>query len=86
MSDTIDRMALAIWKANGEPDVFDTYAEELCVAARAALEALREPTEAMIERGSQIAVAADFDITGAYRVVGTVSRDVWRAMVDEALR
>ncbi len=54
--------------------------------ASAALEAIREPTEAMIERGSQITVAADFDTTGAYRLVGTVSPDVWRAMVGEALR
>jgi hypothetical protein len=73
MSEMVDRVAAAIreseaywWNRDDEPD--DGLAETL---ARAAIEAMREPTLAVLEAGPS---EPYMDI------------DVWRAMIDEALK
>lgn len=49
--------------------------------ARAAIEALREPTKAMLLRGRSVEVNGD----EANRPVGWVADDVWQVMIDAAL-
>lgn len=76
----IERMAFALWDQNGrpmlgaEPDMrmFRTH-------ARAALAAMREPTEQMVEDGADM---LSRDVEANHR---EVAKDVWRAMVASAL-
>lgn len=61
--------------------------EEDIAAARAAIEAMREPTEVMLpERGVRVGFFSDADgIEDNMYVDKDEARDVWRAMVDAAL-
>lgn len=68
----IEKVARAIALSNRAPDSDDwpVYVND----AKAAIEAMREPTEVMVEDGQD----ARLDGGGYY--------DVWRAMIDAALR
>ncbi len=74
----IERIAQAIYEAAG--DAAEDY-EEWCsmpmaeAAARAVLAAMREPTEAMCDAGH----------LGHY-ITRDDANDVWRAMIDAALK
>jgi len=65
--DMIERVARAIAEQN-HGSTWDEWIDE----ARAAIEAMREPTEAMINAGDR----TDHDVEATM---------VWRAMIDEAL-
>jgi len=86
MSEMIERVAEAIWDARierGGPGrtlmPWPLYPEaDWCRAtARAAIEAMREPTEKMLEAG---------DLPGwdDYVTAG-LSKEIWQAMIDAAL-
>lgn len=94
MSEMIERVARAICKAQGIDDA-DARAqlhpagevalwETRTPEALAAIQAMREPTEAM----TSSIYDKDFDIFWAYRANGSPGApgDVWRAMIDEALK
>lgn len=51
------------------------------VAARAAIAALREPTEEMASRGGEIVCVIDLEFSAP----DSASRQVWCAMIDSAL-
>lgn len=87
MSGMIERVARAIALASLDPEtreavdpdrweVADSYHD----LARAAIEAMREPTENMLDFGACYE-DQDHDIFDE----GDISRDVWRAMIDAAL-
>lgn len=71
MSEMIERVAVAIRKVNAET-IGLTYTELTREMARAAIAAMREPTDAM-------AFAVDGDW-------GPQLEDNWRKMIDEALK
>lgn len=73
----IERVARALWVADGQPDQYETYADELRVKARAAIAAMREPTEGMIECAGYVSDYSDLENIFAHS---------WRAMIDEALK
>lgn len=81
MSEMVERVARAICCPHGCRNVDTQYA--VCQAgtyradARAAIEAMREPTEAMVN--------ACVEYAGAYDVQHTEARDNYRAMIAVAL-
>lgn len=85
----VEQVARALCKeASIDPDKSDEWApgvdrknwESRIGAARAAIGAMREPTEAMVDAGSDIE-----DIDG--NDIGlTAAQDAWQAMIDEALK
>lgn len=85
MTGMVERVARIIWQAAVDPDVGGATWRTYIPAARAAIAEMRETTEGMVAAGQQVRVAADFDLSGAYRLVGTVADDVWQAMIDAAL-
>lgn len=84
MSEMVERVAKALFQwqhghdrwDEAEPDV----REDACEAARAAIEAMREPTEAMCDAAD----ALDRVEAGVLRT--EVPFDAWIAMIDEALK
>lgn len=50
--------------------------------SRAAIEAMREPTEEMVRRGRRVDVPGD----EGNRPAGFTADSVWEAMIDEALK
>lgn len=54
--------------------------EDWRASVRAAIAAMREPTEAMVD------AAADIDINGEYRLGERLAAEVWRAMNHAALK
>lgn len=75
MSEMIDRVALAIVDV-----VLSHHDPEPEVLARAAIKAMREPTEKMVEEGLNV-----LDIECINRGQPDLD-DAWRAMIDIALR
>ena len=76
MSEMVERCAMAMHKAGFFPNVIpwekcaEAYREERRMFARAAIEAMREPTAEMV--------------VAAWRSEGT--SEIWQAMIEEALK
>lgn len=87
MSAMVQRVANAMFRSSGKP--FTEYAmnSELRkgyeVFARAAIEAMREPTEAMLEAGCRAHPEGDYN--GGTMLIGIIEAE-WSAMVDAALK
>lgn len=85
MSEMIERVASAIWALNDDTDcrVYDDLAPhakaQADAMARAAIKAMREPTEAMVNAAMLPASEADRE---AYRP----QHWIWEKMIDEALK
>lgn len=77
MNDIIERIRGAIYDHRTDPRRPITTSDEM---ARAILRAIREPTEAML------LVAADADNGDDHRLGRLAGKEVWQAMVDEALK
>jgi hypothetical protein len=80
MSDMVERVARAIAAAGTIVDWDEMSVacqEQFTKEARAAIEAMREPTEAMVDA----AWASWEDVEGSKGFVGA-----WQAMIDEALK
>lgn len=54
--------------------------------ARAAIAAMREPTEEMLSLGDSAIPRAEADETGRRMMGREVALEAWRAMIDEALK
>lgn len=84
MSEIVERMARALWDACRIPVCFDAGnlrgQEKFRQLARIAIEALHEPTEAMIDAGADVGI--NFD---EYRIGENASREVWGLMINAAL-
>jgi hypothetical protein len=80
MSDMVERVAIAIHGAIGDIGIFESFDEAYKSskrsAARAAIEAMREPTDGMVS----------FMLADYRAVYANDARDNWRAMIDEALK
>ena len=84
MTDMIERVAKAIFDEGNNPsDDLESDKDITLRFARAAIEAMREPTDAVMEAGCAS------NPPGGYHA-GTTLRDIigaeWRAMIDEALK
>ncbi|MBA8797965.1 hypothetical protein FHW77_001647 [Agrobacterium sp. RC10-4-1] len=103
MSEMIERVARAIAKADSTVkgqfddtemgDIFwDEWKHLYIPMARAALEAMREPTKAQLEAAEDIVVGYDDFATGDGNIYLGIpgypqkARDVWTALVDAALK
>jgi hypothetical protein len=74
---TDDQTQIQIAIPKGERQRWRLYARK----ARVAIEAIREPTEAMVDAGGQIEVpAGDYNYS-----IGGIAREVWSTMIDSAL-
>lgn len=88
MSEMVERVAKALWTQAGYFGDWDStdwikgpspyFREQFRAQARAAIEAMREPTHVMLSRGNT--AAQDYGL-GRSPELG-----VWRAMIDEALK
>lgn len=79
MNELVERVARALADAAGEP--FDDVSNAKYLGdARAAIEAMREPTAAMLSALGPEGIKADHDI------VRGVYKDVWTTMIDAASR
>ncbi len=77
MSEMIERVAKAIYDRTLEDDQLADYGLPMADAitcAKAAIEAMREPTQDMLNAGK--AIMTDYDD----------SLECWQAMIDEALK
>jgi hypothetical protein len=75
MSETmIERVAVAIEEAYGDSDYVELHRAEAIKLARAAIEAMREPTQAMVD-------ACDINIPTEGMITG-----VWNDMIEAALK
>jgi len=85
MSDMVGRVgqaiATALWNEQGIK--WSMVKAEADIIACAAIEAMREPTEAMVRVGEDVDLAVDFNERG--RSVGYAAREVYTAMIDAAL-
>lgn len=70
MSEMIERVALAISGSNDPANILTIHRDR----AKAAIEAMREPTKAMVSAGYD-------EADGSH-----LWREVWKAMIDEALK
>lgn len=78
----IERVARAIWNTKPGAKIhpwerLGTVRNDYLAEARAAIEAMRTPTEAMVRAGSE-----EFDPF----VYGNTETDCWHAMIDAALK
>lgn len=85
----LERAARALWAENGKPYHMDDASPSMTIPdarpdwqrflpqARAVLQAIREPSEAMVVKGTDAYVTM-----GHYRVD---SKDCWQLMIDAAL-
>lgn len=69
MSEMVERVALAIPGSNDSTNILSIHRDR----ARLAIEAMREPTDEMIEGGSQIEGVSP-------------AKRIWHTMIDEALK
>ena len=82
MSEMIERVAIAIHNYRPKhktlhwSNCVDSYKSELRLQAKSAIEAMREPTQNMVDRGE----TAFFD-SGTFEV-----EDGWKRMIDDALK
>ncbi|KAA3518871.1 hypothetical protein DXT89_26745 [Agrobacterium vitis] len=86
----IERVARALYDASPYRDNEGSYDEQspmyksFCLAlASAAIEAMREPTEAMVKKGVEFSLSST--LSGNYRWQNYVA-DKHRAMIDAALK
>lgn len=77
MSEMIKRVARAIEAEVGKLASYDNIPGFYDVIARACIQALHDPTDAMIQAGDNVESAVSFVL---------VAEDVWRAMIAEALK
>lgn len=79
MNEMVERVARVICAQFGErsPDFIDKRWHLQIPVARAVLEAIREPTEAMVGAGYDCPII-DYD--------GQDPKEVWQAMIDAALK
>ena len=95
MTDKLSEVARAMWRglldadkvnvevANASFDLMDDKQQELLrIQAKAAIEAMREPTDAMVKRGREKQFSSLLDTADSD---DEVARDTWQAMVDAAL-
>ncbi len=86
MSEMVERVAYAIAKAE-QPNMGLSWCmnapnrERCCVLARAAIEAMREPAEAMVEKGSETMDGDDNFYIGT-----RAAKEAWQAMINEAMK
>lgn len=73
MSEMVERVAQAICGDDNPANILEIHRHR----ARAAIAAMREPTEGMVEAGQNSGVIYD---------AGLVPHHVWQAMIDEALK
>jgi hypothetical protein len=74
MSEMVERVARAIaYSETADPEIWSAFVE----VARAAIEAMREPTEQMADIG---------DTATGYPIYAVSGYTVWRSMIDEALK
>jgi len=78
MNEMIERVAKAIKDSDSYQDYKDYKGY-----ARAAIEAMREPTEEMIEAGGGVISEWNGDMTPATEAAAQIA---WPAMIDEALK
>lgn len=71
------------WEVATGPDVVDFEANQYRDRARAAIEAMREPTEAMANEGAYL-VPGD-ESTWRNDPAATYARQIWSEMIDAAL-
>lgn len=82
MSEMVERVAVAIYSkhlgSSGHPwnDVPDEFREGMKILARAAIAAMRDPTEAMLLAGGDLNSMGDYPSPGIS----------WERMIDEALK
>ena len=83
MSEMVERVAKEIYlhvnaETAGRPlaEVADAY----LACARAAIAAMREPTEAMIKEATDTAI-----MEGTYGIAGEDAVSIWKAMIDAAI-
>lgn len=90
MSEVVERVARALFEADcqiGDTPIVkwelapEYEREEYRHLARAALEALREPTEGMVEAGADAADASGWAVDAI-----SGAKTAYRAMIDEALK
>ena len=88
MSDMVERVAKAIEAtmfADHELPCDAELHEKYCGTARAAISAMREPTEEMLSHGDSSIPRAEADKDG-HRMMGReVCLEAWKAMIDAAL-
>jgi hypothetical protein len=75
MSEMVERVASAVSEAMMDCSGIEYREEEPRIVARAAIKAMRVPTQAMFEAGQAGDNWSQMD-----------ARLIWRAMIDEALR
>lgn len=98
MSEMIERVAEAAFMADWPKDNWSRFGNEDYVKnryrriARAAIEAMREPTKAQLEAAEEIVVGYDDFACGDGNIYLGIpgypqkARDVWAALVDAALK
>ena len=74
MSEMIERLILAMQDIAGKEDLNEVRAESL---ARAAIRAMRKPTQEMLDAGAE---------AFAHYTDDQESTHLWQAMIDEALK
>ena len=91
-SEMVERVARAIWDARESSfparlrvRFEDRLTSEVFDMARAAIEAMREPTEAMMVAGGKVDVGHAWCAAGE-RIVDDSAGDVYRGMIDAALK
>ncbi len=90
MSEVVERVALALWVAYGQPGPYALYADVMRKMAHAAIGAMREPTYAMAcapgERGLAVASQNPDGTWGEHIVVHSGAAEAaWTMMIDAAL-
>lgn len=81
MTDLVERVAMALW--TNKASLSNPEAESL---ARVAIEAMREPTEAMVAAGSGVTWWDGKDDEEWEENVSTdTAKSIYQAMIDEAL-
>lgn len=84
MADMIECVARAIAEADQE-DYMEDF-QRFDKRARAAIEAMREPTEAMIEEGASTRCTIQIGRQAMSGAIGSwPAKDCWRYMIDAAL-
>lgn len=94
-SEMVERVARAMWKSQCPNTPWDAALDEdyydgpgrttLRSMARAAIEAMREPNEAMLRAGDDLYMAGVNVINGVPELGDEASFQLYRAMIDAAL-
>jgi hypothetical protein len=95
MSEMVERVARAMAVVDKGDDMWDVVSDdgdgygyvgknEYRAMARAAIEAMREPTEAMIRRLSECDLTCGYG--DVFFIADESAKDAWKATIDEALK